>query len=104
MSFCSWAKQEIHRDNFSPGTYVCSKCEYPLFSSTEKYKHHTPWPAFTNPVHKDSLIKKMETNKGLVDVPPGLEVAALKVLCGKCGNPLGHEFKDDGPGGKGSRF
>ena len=23
MSFCSWAKQEIHRDNFSPGDYVC---------------------------------------------------------------------------------
>ena len=23
MSFCSWAKQEIYRDNFSPGDYVC---------------------------------------------------------------------------------
>ena len=23
MSFCSWAKQEIYRDNFSPGEYVC---------------------------------------------------------------------------------
>ena len=28
---------------------------------------------------------------------------ALKVSCGKCGNPLGHEFVGDGPDGK-SRF
>ena len=28
---------------------------------------------------------------------------ALKVSCGRCGNPLGHEFVGDGPGG-GSRY
>ena len=32
MAFCSWVKQEIYRDEFSSGMYVCSKCEYPLFS------------------------------------------------------------------------
>ena len=29
---------------------------------------------------------------------------AYKVSCGKCGNPLGHEFLKDGPDGVGSRF
>ena len=106
MSFCSWTKGEIHKDNFSPGNYNCSECDYPLFSrywlnrlsliiwlscdimsyrevhntsfenlnhnstiwhlgscvtrlyfSEQKYKHHTPWPAFKNPVHPDSLSK-----------------------------------------------
>ena len=32
------------------------------------------------------------------------DATAYKVLCGKCGNPLGHEFLKDGPDGKGSRF
>merc|ERR1712154_660954 len=99
MSFCTWTKEEIHRDNFSPGMYVCSKCEYPLFSSTEKYEHHTPWPAFKNPIYPDSLAKELETEPQ--DSSDGV---ALKVTCGKCGNPLGHEFLKDGPGGVGSRF
>ena len=29
---------------------------------------------------------------------------AYKVSCGKCGNPLGHEFLKDGPDGVGSRW
>ena len=28
-----------------------------LILSTEKYEHHTPWPAFKNPIHPDSLAK-----------------------------------------------
>jgi len=99
MAFCSWAKQEIYRDNFSAGMYVCSACEYPLFSSSAKYKHHTPWPAFKNPVHPDSLAKKVEEEE-----QESSDTFAYKISCGKCGNPLGHEFLKDGPDGVGSRF
>merc|ERR1711953_1050834 len=99
MAFCSWAKQEIYRDEFSAGVYVCSQCSYPLFSSASKYKHHTPWPAFKNPVHEDSLTKRLEHEE-----QESADTTAYKVLCGKCGNPLGHEFRKDGPGGVGSRF
>jgi len=60
--------------------------------SQQKYEHHTPWPAFKNPVHEDSLSKVLESE------------GAYKVSCGKCGNPLGHEFLKDGPDGVGSRF
>ena len=28
-----------------------------VIKSQQKYKHHTPWPAFKNPVHEDSLSK-----------------------------------------------
>merc|ERR1712080_613779 len=63
-------------------------------SSSAKYEHHTPWPAFKNPVHEDSLSKVME------DESQG----ALKVSCGKCQNPQGHEFLKDGPDKEGSRF
>lgn len=46
--------------NFVSGIYVCSKCDYPLFSSHAKYEHQTPWPAFTTPLRPDSLSKKPE--------------------------------------------
>ena len=32
MAFCSWVKEEVHRDNFNPGTFNCSQCGNPLFS------------------------------------------------------------------------
>ena len=93
--------------------------------SQQKYEHHTPWPAFKNPIHEDSLSKVINEierdrererdwqgktiavwiyiiNKNLWQVleSPG----AYKVSCGKCGNPLGHEFLKDGPDGVGSRW
>jgi peptide-methionine (R)-S-oxide reductase len=93
MAFCTWQSQEHFRDHFSPGNYVCAGCGYELFSSHVKYEHHSPWPAFTETIHDDSVSKVPEAGR------PG----ALKVSCGKCGLGLGHEFLKDGPDGK-SRF
>ncbi|KAK7868441.1 hypothetical protein R5R35_011198 [Gryllus longicercus] len=93
MAFCSWKGEEYYRDHFRSGTYHCVKCNYELFSSLSKYEHDTPWPAFSTPLHEDSLSKVPEENRPL----------ALKVSCGKCGNPLGHEFQRDREDG-GSRF
>lgn len=45
----------------SAGIYVCSQCANPLFSSRSKYAHSSPWPAFTETIHKDSVTKVMET-------------------------------------------
>lgn len=92
MSFCGWDKGEVYKDHFDNGLYVCSKCENPLFKSAAKYKHSTPWPAFTEPITKESLKKYHETEM------------ALKVLCGKCGQGLGHQFLCDGPTKGSSRF
>jgi len=89
--FSAFRKGEKFKDHFETGIYVCAKCDYELFSSDKKYSHDSPWPAFTETFHKDSVSKVQEK--------PG----ALKVSCGKCGNGLGHEFIGDGPKGK-SRF
>lgn len=45
----------------SLGIYVCSQCANPLFSSRSKYAHSSPWPAFTETLHEDSVTKVMET-------------------------------------------
>jgi len=89
--FSSFRKGEVFKDHFEDGVYVCAKCGYELFSSATKYSHNSPWPAFTQTYHQDSVSKYEER--------PG----ALKVSCGKCGNGLGHEFLGDGPKGQ-SRF
>ncbi|KAF0314254.1 Methionine-R-sulfoxide reductase B1-A [Amphibalanus amphitrite] len=43
--------------------YGCAECGHPLFRSSAKYEHHTPWPAFTEPVADDSLSKLPETEQ-----------------------------------------
>lgn len=45
-----------------PGVYVCAKCGYELFSSCSKYAHSSPWPAFTETIHADSVAKRPEHN------------------------------------------
>lgn len=44
----------------TPGIYVCAKCGYELFSSRAKYAHSSPWPAFTETIHADSVAKRLE--------------------------------------------
>lgn len=45
------------------GVYVCAKCGYELFSSRSKYAHSSPWPAFTETIHADSVVKRPEHNR-----------------------------------------
>ncbi|KAG7325196.1 hypothetical protein KOW79_011512 [Hemibagrus wyckioides] len=70
MSFCSFFGKEVYKDHFNRGIYVCSQCANPLFSSRSKYAHSSPWPAFTETIHEDSVTKVME------------KLTAYKVLCG----------------------
>ncbi|CAG2163882.1 unnamed protein product, partial [Oppiella nova] len=90
-------KSEVLRDCWRLGIYVCSECDHQLFSSVSKFSHHSPWPAFSETLLEDSVKRRPEMGEGYVGRN------ALKVVCGKCGNGLGHEFLKDGPDGK-SRF
>ncbi|XP_060028611.1 methionine-R-sulfoxide reductase B1 isoform X3 [Erinaceus europaeus] len=63
MSFCSFFGGEVFQNHFEPGDYVCAKCGYELFSSRSKYAHSSPWPAFTETIHADSVAKRPEHNR-----------------------------------------
>ncbi|KAH9508441.1 Methionine-R-sulfoxide reductase B1-A [Bulinus truncatus] len=69
MSFCTWSKAEYFRDHFETGIYACAKCGNELFSSHSKYKHETPWPAFTQTIHPESVRKIPESP------------SAIKIVC-----------------------
>lgn len=74
---------------FAPGIYVCSKCDHQLFSSRSKFEHSSPWPAFTETIHENSVSKheerpgtfKVQENKGKLK-----EMCWLK--CSECDSCL----------------
>ncbi|KAG8007007.1 Methionine-R-sulfoxide reductase B1-A [Nibea albiflora] len=60
MSYCSFSGGEEYKNHFQPGVYVCSECGHELFSSTSKFEHSSPWPAFSETIHEDSVTKHPE--------------------------------------------
>lgn len=76
----------------SVGVYVCSRCNHELFLSSKKFEHSSPWPAFTETMTPESVVKEKESSY------------ALRVYCAKCRQRIGHEFLNDGPRPGDSRF
>ncbi|CAG0901935.1 unnamed protein product [Cyprideis torosa] len=84
-----WNDSEHYREHWEAGVYTCVECGNELFNSKSKFKHDTPWPAFSSTVTPNCVMKKPEP-----DCP-----TALKLLCAECTAPLGHEFLKEGPDG-----
>jgi peptide-methionine (R)-S-oxide reductase len=75
------------------GTFVCSACGQPLFSSDTKYESGTGWPSFYEPL------------EGAVgtSVDRSWFMTRTEVHCARCGGHLGHVFPD-GPRPTGERY
>ncbi len=69
-------------DFYEPGTFICRRCNLPLFSSKAKFDAHCGWPAFD-----DSFPDAM---KRIVDNSLGMQ--RTEIECANCGAHLGHEF------------
>ncbi|XP_039740862.1 methionine-R-sulfoxide reductase B1 isoform X2 [Pteropus medius] len=85
MSFCSFFGGEVFQNHFEPGVYVCAKCGYELFSSCSKYAHSSPWPAFTETIHADSVAKRPDHNQ-----PEALKTKKLQLPRGSRRAALTH--------------
>lgn len=81
-------------DHHESGTYGCSACGEPLFSSETKFDSGTGWPSFYAPIATDS-VGTQEDHK--------LLMRRTEVHCAACGSHLGHVFPD-GPRPTGLRY
>jgi peptide-methionine (R)-S-oxide reductase len=78
---------------YDKGSYVCSGCGQPLFTSDTKFNSGTGWPSFYAPMEG-----AIETS-----VDRSFFMTRTEVHCSNCGGHLGHVF-NDGPRPTGLRY
>ena len=79
-------------DNFyEDGTFICRRCNAPLFSSQSKFNAGCGWPSFD------------ESFQNAVERVPDPDGMRTEIQCTNCGAHLGHEFLGEGLTNKNTR-
>lgn len=67
-------------DFYRPGTFICRRCNLPLFSSKAKFDAHCGWPSFDG--NFQNAVKQL----------PDPDGRRTEIECANCGAHLGHVF------------
>ena len=81
-------------DEHRKGIFRCAGCNWPVYSSKDKFESGTGWPSFVRPLNAQAVGYTRDSS---------LLMVRTAVHCANCGGHLGHVF-DDGPPPTGKRF